>query len=252
MGCKTWRNYDIIRHSRLIVLSHESNGHYTPVFFFRAAACKARGRACVFFATLSVSRTMARKSFWWSDYTHNTWSESPLQPIPFSSGCGIQLSNARSGVCGTLSAPFGFFSCRLLGSTRLIPIPLVGGSGDKLKPFRWLSHIWRSKATSSPWHGEQLRKVTSGLESHICKYQIPMARQVSRTSPWVGQSSRNITQTGAAFELQKFQLLDDFLLAQPSWLLSAYQRKNLEILMAHALQVIIKLCSALLLSAGTA
>ena len=164
MGCKTWRNYDIIRHSRLIVLSHESNGHYNQSLFLQAA-----------------------------------W---------------VTKADSDS---------------------------LVGGSREKLKPF------------SLPVaNSQQLRKVTSGLESHICKYQIPMARQVSRTSPWVGQSSRNITQTGAAFELQNHQLLDDFLLAQPSWLLSAYQRKNLEILMAHALQVIIKLCSALLLSTGTA
>ena len=33
-----------------------------------------------------------------------------------------------------------------------------------------------------PMAPQQLRKVTSGLECHICKYQIPMAHQVSRTS----------------------------------------------------------------------
>ena len=52
---------------------------------------------------------------------------------------------------------------------------------------RWLSPIVRCKINIFPMHLLRFGKVTSGLESHICK--IPMAQGVSTTIPCQSQSA---------------------------------------------------------------
>ena len=123
---QTWCNYDIVRQSRL---SFCLGLRYARLHVGRAL-----------FATFSVSKKMARKSFWRSDYSRNTsrWIERPLQPFPFFpflSGCGIPLSNARSGTCGTFSAPFQFFAVGCLGQQSWFRFPWLGTAGTSWNPL---------------------------------------------------------------------------------------------------------------------